>query len=69
MVEGSPPNWRISSSCVNSDCVAIAMMPDGEVWMRQTSNENGILRFSAAEWQDFLTGVRDGRADPSGLRR
>jgi hypothetical protein len=63
MTNRSSPVWRISSACVNSDCVAVAMMPDGEVWMRRSSDDDGaVLRFSAVEWREFVAGVRNGFA-------
>jgi Domain of unknown function (DUF397) len=51
--------WKkATASFANGDCVEVAGLPDGQVAVRDSKDPDGpILRFSAAEWRAFLTGI------------
>ncbi len=53
--------WRRSpASCGSGSCVEIAFHNDG-VFVRDSKNPaQEPLRFTQAEWQAFLTGIKDG---------
>ena len=57
-------NWRKSSYSDgnNAECVEVAATADGEhVLVRDTRDRAGeTLRFSPAQWNSFLAGVRAG---------
>jgi hypothetical protein len=69
--------WLRSSSCPDVDCVEVRFLPDA-VLMRDSKVQHEQLRFSLAEWRDFLrrlrtesncpiaagTGTRIGRTGP-----
>ncbi len=58
-------NWRKSSYSGgnNAECVEVAATADGEhVLVRDTRHRaGGTLRFSPAQWNLFLAGVRAGQ--------
>ena len=56
--------WRKSGACnINSNCVEVAVRADG-VGVRDSKDPGGpALEFTAAEWDAFLAGVRDGQFD------
>lgn len=56
--------WRKSSHSSNNDnCVEIAVV-HGQVAVRDSKDPNGpALLFTAAEWDAFLAGARDGEFD------
>lgn len=58
--------WRKSSSCPNNaTCVEVAELPEGGFAVRDGKNpDRPHLAFSAAEWTEFLAGVRAGEFDP-----
>jgi Domain of unknown function (DUF397) len=60
--------WRVSTLCDSASCVEIAISEDQElVAMRDSKLRLGSpLIFQANEWQDFLTGVRNGDFDLPG---
>ena len=46
-------------------CAEIAFLADGKVAMRNSREPDGpALVFTAAEWNAFLAGVRDGEFNP-----
>jgi hypothetical protein len=55
-------DWRVSSLCAgNGDCVAVGMLPDGHVLLKDTKDPHGPqLRFDASEWRAFVAGIRAG---------
>lgn len=57
--------WRKSSaSAANGNCVEIAALPEGGVAVRDSKDPEGPrLRFTAAEWSAFRTGVAAGEFD------
>jgi hypothetical protein len=61
----APMTWRVSSWCAgNGDCVAVGLLPTGQVLVRDTKDPDGPqLRFNAGEWQAFLAGARAGEFD------
>ena len=52
--------WRTSSySTGGNQCVEVAVMPDGQVAVRDTRDrESGIQLFSAAAWITFVAALR-----------
>ena len=64
---GTDLEWFRSSSCPNNaTCVEVAALPDGGFAVRDGKNpDKAHLAFSAAEWAEFLTGVRAGEFDPA----
>ena len=57
--------WIKSSlSAANSNCVEAARLSGGNIGVRDSKNPHGgILRFTRAEWNAFLGGVRNGKFD------
>jgi uncharacterized protein DUF397 len=59
--------WRKASYSQVSACVEIASAANGIVAMRDSKDPNGpILTYTAAEWQAFLNGAKDGEFDDIG---
>ena len=60
-------NWRKSRRSGGGDnCVEVAFAADGAVGMRDSKNPTGpVLTFTAAEWEAFTGGLRDGEFDIS----
>lgn len=58
-----------STSCSDMNCVEVAATPDGDILVRDTKDdEDGpVLRFTAEEWGDFLSGVTAGEFTPAAL--
>jgi hypothetical protein len=55
------PNRSDGPDGQHSPTVQIAMLPDGAVAMRDSSNQDGpVLRFTEGEWRAFLSGAKDG---------
>ncbi|KAA9374874.1 DUF397 domain-containing protein [Microbispora cellulosiformans] len=65
----SSVSWRKSSrSANNCACVEVAVLPSGEVGVRDSKNQDGpVLLFTPAEWDAFINGVKDGEFDPERL--
>jgi len=57
--------WRKSTrSGGNNDCVEAADLPNGGMAVRDSKDPDGpILCFTAAEWEAFVVGVKDGEFD------
>ncbi|NGO68219.1 DUF397 domain-containing protein [Streptomyces boncukensis] len=56
--------WLSAPGSTPSDRLEIAKLPGGAVAMRNPADPNGtVLRYTAAEWQAFTLGVRDGEFD------
>lgn len=59
------PIWRKSSYCNSSACVEVACVTD-HVLIRDSKDPDGpTLRFSLAEWREFLLGLRNREFEPS----
>ncbi|WP_405488242.1 DUF397 domain-containing protein [Streptomyces sp. NBC_00096] len=43
--------------------VEIARLPEGAVAMRSSLDRDTVLRYTAAEWEAFVLGARDGEFD------
>ncbi len=56
------PRWVKSSySFANGDCVEVALLPDGQIGVRDSKDTRGpALRFTPAEWRAFIAGVQAG---------
>lgn len=55
--------WRKStySGANSSDCVEVAVLPNGGRAVRDSKDPNGPrLAFTASEWRAFTAGVKDG---------
>jgi hypothetical protein len=61
----SDSRWVKSSlSFSNGNCVEVANLPGGTVGVRDSKDSKGaVLRFTPAEWDAFLGGVRNGEFD------
>jgi Domain of unknown function (DUF397) len=65
MVDWSDIAWRKSTHCSSNSCVEVGTF-DSRIIMRNSQEDNGsVLAFSAAEWTEFLEGVRRGEFDIS----
>lgn len=53
-------DWIRASSSDAHDHVEVAFTDDGHTLVRQTRRPSQVLRFNAAEWVAFLTGVSNG---------
>jgi hypothetical protein len=65
-VELAGAQWRKSSFSGGSGngCVEVAFLPDGGVAVRDTKNRAlPAHRYTAPEWEAFLSGVRAGEFD------
>lgn len=62
--DGCVEIWRRSSFCADHTCVETAQPDAGTVAVRDSKDPDGpILRFTRAEWDAFLAGVRAGEFD------
>lgn len=56
--------WLSAPGSDATDRLEIAKLPGGAVAMRNPADPNGtVLRYTAAEWEAFTLGVRDGEFD------
>ena len=62
--DGPELSWIKSSlSMANGNCVEVAGL-SGDIHIRDSQNPRGsVLRFSAAEWNAFVGGIRQGELD------
>lgn len=61
-------DFRISSYCHHGGCVAVGIDQD-EILVRSSRlPDSPVLRFTAAEWDAFVAGVRDGEFDRAALQ-
>jgi hypothetical protein len=64
MADFSNAMWRKSTYSMNNGCVEVAFA-GGQVGVRDSKDRTGpMLVFTAAEWEAFIAGARDGRFDP-----
>jgi Domain of unknown function (DUF397) len=55
--------WRRSTASGGTNCVEVSVTGES-VLMRHSQGPQGpVLKFSLAEWEAFLTGVRNGEFD------
>jgi hypothetical protein len=59
----SDVEWLSSPDGPQDEKVEIAYLPDGAVAMRNSADPGTVLRFTAAEWEAFVLGARDGEFD------
>ncbi|GII88585.1 hypothetical protein Ssi03_65750 [Sphaerisporangium siamense] len=60
----SDATWLSAPGSTSEDRIEIAYLPGGAVAMRNPSDPAGtVLRYTAAEWNAFVLGVRDGEFD------
>jgi hypothetical protein len=62
----TPGNEWIKSSLsfANGNCVEVQFLTDGGVQVRSSRDRDGaVLTFTAAEWDCFLSGARNGEFD------
>jgi hypothetical protein len=58
------PGFRSSSFCTSGGCVEVAPLDDGRIAVRDGKDPSGPVHvYSAAEWQDFVAGVKNGEFD------
>jgi hypothetical protein len=51
--------WRKSSYSSNGNCVEVALLPSGQVAIRDSKNPTGpVLEVSESDWRDFVTRMR-----------
>jgi hypothetical protein len=57
--------WRTSSFTDNETCVEVADLPGGDRLVRDTKlgETSPVLRFTASEWEAFISGVKAGEFD------
>jgi hypothetical protein len=64
LVTGSELEWRKSSFSGLNGCLEIAVLPKGEVALRDSKHpEAGHFTYTAEEWWAFVMGVRNGEFD------
>jgi hypothetical protein len=58
--------FKSRRSAHNGNCVEVAFLDAGAVAVRDSKDPSGpVLRFTAAEWDAFVGGARDGEFDRS----
>jgi hypothetical protein len=55
--------WRRSSRCDSGACVEVASIGDEFAVRDSKVSNSAVLRFSRAQWSDFVAGVRAGDYD------
>ncbi|GAA2062214.1 MULTISPECIES: DUF397 domain-containing protein [Streptomyces] len=55
--------WLSAPGSPEEERVEIAYLPGGGVGMRNSSDPDTVLRYTAAEWEAFVLGARDGEFD------
>lgn len=55
--------WQRSAGCVGGDCAEVAPLPDGGIAMRNSQDPGVILRYTRAEWDAFMSGIKGGEFD------
>jgi hypothetical protein len=56
--------WRKSAASGSEDCVEVAFAARDQVLVRSSKDREGaVLRFTDAEWDAFVVGVRAGEFD------
>jgi hypothetical protein len=56
--------WTKSSRSTDTGACVQVKLDGGKIWLRDSKHPDGpILKFTGAEWEAFLAGVRDGEFD------
>jgi len=56
--------FRTSSFCSSGGCVEVALLPTGEVAVRDSKDPKlPVQLYSATEWRDFVAGAKNGEFD------
>jgi hypothetical protein len=56
--------FRVSSFCTSGGCVEVALLPDGQVAVRDSKDLGRPTHvYSSAEWREFIAGVKNGEFD------
>ncbi|MEZ0076277.1 DUF397 domain-containing protein [Planotetraspora sp. GP83] len=56
--------WKSTRSANNCACVEVAVLPDGQLGVRDSTNPDGpALVFNRGEWAAFLAGAKGGEFD------
>jgi hypothetical protein len=56
--------YRVSTFCHGGGCVGVASDDHGSILVVNTTTaDQGQLRFTAAEWDAFVAGVKNGEFD------
>jgi predicted carbohydrate-binding protein with CBM5 and CBM33 domain len=67
-VDPAQAQWRKATRSGPNGCVEVAVIR-GNIAVRDSKHRQGsMLEFTPAEWQAFITGVRDGEFDLRMLR-
>jgi hypothetical protein len=56
--------WKRSSFCAARDCVEFSTHADGTVVLRNSTKPARVVRYTTAEWEAFVSGVKAGEFDP-----
>jgi hypothetical protein len=59
----SDAEWISAPGGPEDEKVEIAYLAGGAVGMRNSKDPDTVLRFTAAEWEAFVLGARDGEFD------
>lgn len=54
--------WTTPGGCESAHCIRVKLLENGSVLVGSTM-EPGDLLFTAAEWDAFIAGVKDGEFD------
>jgi hypothetical protein len=57
------PQWRMASRCDGGHCVEIGVLNDTVLIRSSADQDSGRLTLSRGEWQEFVTGIKDGDFD------
>jgi Domain of unknown function (DUF397) len=57
------PAWRKSTFCQSGECAEVAA-DDGEIAIRSTRAPSDVVRFTVAEWQALIAGIKAGEFNP-----
>ncbi|WP_369206093.1 DUF397 domain-containing protein [Streptomyces sp. PU-14G] len=61
----SEATWKSAPGSDPNNRIEVAELPGGAMAMRNPADPNGtVLRYTPAEWDAFVRGVRDGEFDP-----
>jgi hypothetical protein len=61
--------FKVSNYCRHGGCVAVGALQDGHIAVRDDKVKDGpLLVFTAAEWNSFVAGVKEGQFDTSVLQ-
>ena len=56
-------DWRRSRACEGGACIMVARDDDKIVFGNTTDPEGPVYSYTAAEWQQFIIGVKQGDFD------